>query len=1015
MSCVSKWYALKATKTLFLALVVVLAAVVPERVAIAQTCVSPPPGIVAWWGLDEASGNLALDRVGLHHGAYAGVPLAAAGLVRGSLEFNGGSYLAVADSDRWAFGASDFTIELWARFNTPGGGSIGHPSHIFVGNDEGPGTRNKWFFALGGGYLNFHINGPATGSTFLPLVPFSPALGKWYHLAVVRTGATYTIYIDGVPGGSATNSAVVPNPNAPLTIGQAEFLGFMAGRLDEVTIYGRALTQEELRAIVEAAGAGKCQALAIFPARGGNGGYATTSLSGISFAPDAVVRLTGGGHQDIEGTVVNRSPDGSRLDVRFDLMGAAPGIRDVSVFVAGTLRASQASGFEIEGTSATRFSMDVIGLNVVRSLTPQNFWISVTNEGNVDSRTAVALLRIPTGLSIAVTAQPSFFDAYTPEELADSTRVRDLSIAVPSIRAGATVLIPARLTAIEPRTFELRGAVRELTLSGGNGGQDTDLVRYPPRWTNSGPPPPGYYVFFCWKTNTPGNCIDSVGWSLGDGNVVHWLPSPDPNRDGLNVHPWDDPRGKVQEIWRPPNWTVDKAQARVDDFKSKNVPLGSDTYDGKPTSYKKNGVFPDGNCWQGASFFWPELLNLPEDPDLDWGVQYITDLAKEKLAYYWDSRRQPADSEPTVVSTPFPPFWDSLLNGLKQILTLFSFDPNAKIGPNGIAGARYVSAGAAATYSVLFENVRTATAPVQHLLVTDQLDPALFDLTTVKFGPVAFGNRHLIPPIGAESIFDTVDLRPDSNLIVRIAASLNPTTGVITWRLWALDPDTGEPPADPRVGFLPPNVNAPEGDGSVVFTVKPRSELLTGAQLVNRASIFFDNNPAIQTDWWTNTLDADPPRSRMTNLPTTVNATRFGVGWSGSDVGSGIGGYTIYVATNGGPFVPMVKDSLATSGTFSGGEFGNTYAFASVARDQVGNIEAWSQTAHTVTKLVRLAGDIDGDGDVDTNDLNLILAALNKAATGPNDLRDLNGDGKIDALDSRKLVTLCTRLRCAVQ
>lgn len=58
-------------------------------------------------------------------------------------------------------------------------------------------------------------------------------------------------------------------------------------------------------------------------------------------------------------------------------------------------------------------------------------------------------------------------------------------------------------------------------------------------------------------------------------------------------------------------------------------------------------------------------------------------------------------------------------------------------------------------------------------------------------------------------------------------------------------------------------------------------------------------------------------------------------------------------------------------------------------------------------------GDLDRDGDVDRDDLNIILAARNTPASGPDDPRDLDGDGMITMLDTRKLVLLCTRSRCA--
>lgn len=64
-------------------------------------------------------------------------------------------------------------------------------------------------------------------------------------------------------------------------------------------------------------------------------------------------------------------------------------------------------------------------------------------------------------------------------------------------------------------------------------------------------------------------------------------------------------------------------------------------------------------------------------------------------------------------------------------------------------------------------------------------------------------------------------------------------------------------------------------------------------------------------------------------------------------------------------------------------------------------------------EIVIVPGDLDTDGDVDRNDMNILLAARNQAATPPQDPRDLDGDGIITVLDARKLRLLCTRPRCA--
>lgn len=60
-----------------------------------------------------------------------------------------------------------------------------------------------------------------------------------------------------------------------------------------------------------------------------------------------------------------------------------------------------------------------------------------------------------------------------------------------------------------------------------------------------------------------------------------------------------------------------------------------------------------------------------------------------------------------------------------------------------------------------------------------------------------------------------------------------------------------------------------------------------------------------------------------------------------------------------------------------------------------------------------IPGDLNGNGRVDLEDLAIVQGVLNTPSNGRNDARDLNHDGKIDALDARVLSTLCTYPRCA--
>jgi hypothetical protein len=135
---------------------------------------------------------------------------------------------------------------------------------------------------------------------------------------------------------------------------------------------------------------------------------------------------------------------------------------------------------------------------------------------------------------------------------------------------------------------------------------------------------------------------------------------------------------------------------------------------------------------------------------------------------------------------------------------------------------------------------------------------------------------------------------------------------------------------DPFDGFLPPNVNPPEGDGAVFFTVKLKPGLAEGTQVRNRARIVFDANAPIDTPEWLDTTDDTRPTSQVQALASTQSSTSFNVNWAGTDAGSGVAGYTVYFSENGGPFEVWADNQTATSANFNG-QPNTTYGFYSIA------------------------------------------------------------------------------------
>ncbi len=194
-------------------------------------------------------------------------------------------------------------------------------------------------------------------------------------------------------------------------------------------------------------------------------------------------------------------------------------------------------------------------------------------------------------------------------------------------------------------------------------------------------------------------------------------------------------------------------------------------------------------------------------------------------------------------------------------------DPNDKLAPIGIGVTHAVAVSNRLEYMIRFENdPKTATAPVQELVVVDYLDSNM-DWTSVRFGTLSYGDRLITIPSAAVD-FSVRDLPPTNSIsitgktkgpmAVDVSASLNPQTGRLEWRARAIDTKTGTLPEDALAGFLPQASEAGR-NGYVTFSVKPRVTTPLGTVITNIASIVFDSNDPIATPpVWNTIADVAP-------------------------------------------------------------------------------------------------------------------------------------------------------------
>lgn len=215
----------------------------------AACCAPPPNDMVSWW---RAEGN-AVDTLGNHNGTIVGPVTFGAGEVGQSFAFN--SQLGYIDTGAIVL-PETFTIDAWIN-----PANVNSVQFIMAGNQS-------YQFALNNDALSLSVENAE--NSFTSYITPNGVIGAntWQHVAATydgnaAAGQRIKLYVNGQ---LISSPSIIQDDGGGLTTPATTYIGIypdgqhfnFSGSIDEVEVFNRALTANEIAELYNAGGTGKC-------------------------------------------------------------------------------------------------------------------------------------------------------------------------------------------------------------------------------------------------------------------------------------------------------------------------------------------------------------------------------------------------------------------------------------------------------------------------------------------------------------------------------------------------------------------------------------------------------------------------------------------------------------------------------------------------------------------------------------------------------------------------------------
>ena len=329
--------------------------------------------LVGHWAMDEASGAALVDSSAyLNNGTITGTVNRVPGVRGQALVFDGASTYATVPNTSSLDITNTITIATWVRpelyatqdlvKKATNGATNGYELSLAAATGNPPKRVFVRFNQVTSGDI-VRLSARATS--------LYPIDGTWVHYAATYDGATIKLYINGLLDTSMTATMTIASNTLPLSIGaQSDGSRKFTGRMDDVHVYNRALSEVEIAALA---------AHTITALAGPNGMISPNGAVTVNHGGNQSFAITPNGGYQIDSVIINGTYRGTMSGYTFNNVMGDSTIRAVFKILPTT--------HTITATAGANGSISPSGAVSVADGGSQTFTITPSAHYHIDSVT----------------------------------------------------------------------------------------------------------------------------------------------------------------------------------------------------------------------------------------------------------------------------------------------------------------------------------------------------------------------------------------------------------------------------------------------------------------------------------------------------------------------------------------------------------------------------------------------------------------------------------------------------